>query len=115
MNTNLRLLLTVTLFAGLITHPAFADKPPGTNTLGAVVAEAPTPLNHQGPPALAPAKTVKAKTSSHKTVAKKPAVKKAPATLPNISVPLKPGPATVTAKRVNIRGRPPPAAKSSAA
>jgi len=96
MNTKLPLVLTVTIFAGLLALPAFAANQPGTNALGAVVAEAPTP---------APAKTTKAKTSSHKTAAKKAAVKKAPANIPNISVPLKPGAATVSAKRVNVRGQ----------
>ncbi|MCX6895810.1 MAG: SH3 domain-containing protein [Verrucomicrobia bacterium] len=104
MKTNLRLVLTVTLFSGLLARPALADKPPGTNALGVVVAEAPAAIA----PAPAPAKTTKAtkaKTSSHKTAAKKAVVKKAPANIPNISVPLKPGAATVSAKRVNVRGQ----------
>ena len=101
MNTKLPLLLTVTIFTGLLAQPALAANQPGTNALGAVVAEAPAAVA----PAPAPAKTAKAKTSSHKTAAKKAVVKKASANIPNISVPLKPGAATVSAKRVNVRGQ----------
>lgn len=96
MKTNLRLVLTVTLFAGLVARPAFAANQPGTNALGAVVAE---------PPALTAPAPAKKKVAAPKHVAKATVAKKAPATLANISVPLKPGAATVSAKRVNIRGQ----------
>ena len=106
MKTNHRWFLTVTIFAGLIARPALADKPPGTNTLGAVAAAPPAPI--YAAPAAAPAvKTpapAKKKTAAAKKTVKAKPVKKA--VVPTgFSVPLKPGPATVAANRVNIRGQ----------
>ena len=112
MKTKLRLVLTVTLFAGLAVRPALADKPPGTNALGAVVAAPPAPMavpdaGLAAPVAVVkPAKTVKPKTKAvTQKATPKSAAKKAPANIPTFSVPLKPGAATVSAKRVNIRGQ----------
>ena len=97
MKTNLRLVLTVTLFAGLVVRPALADKQPSTNALGAIVV-APPALAEPAAPATKPAKKKVAATKTR-------VARKAPANIPNISVPLKPGAATVAAKRVNIRGQ----------
>lgn len=101
MKTNLRLVLTVTLFAGLAVRPALADKQPGTNALGAIIV-APPAIAEPAAPATKPAKK---KIAAAKHSVKTHVAKKAPANIPNISVPLKPGAATVAAKRVNIRGQ----------
>ena len=111
MKTNHRLILAVTIFAGLLARPALADKPPGTNALGGIVAEPPAA---SAAPAPAPAPAVKTtkpaakkKITSTKKVlkAKSTAVKKKAVTPTGYSVPLTPGAATVSAKRVNIRGQ----------
>jgi uncharacterized protein YgiM (DUF1202 family) len=111
MKTNHRMIFAVTIFAGLLARPALADKPPGTNALGGIVAEPPAAIVA---PAPAPAPVVKTtkpsakkKITSTKKVlkAKSAAVKKKAVTPTGFSVPLTPGAATVSAKRVNIRGQ----------
>lgn len=108
MNTNHRWFLTVTIFVGLIARPALADKLPGTNTLGAVVAAPPAVVAvapaTTNAPAVKATKSAKKKVAGAKHAVKAKAVKKT--FIPTgFSVPLKPGPATVAASRVNIRGQ----------
>ena len=113
MKTNHRLILAVTILAGLLARPALADRPPGTNALGTIVAEPPAAIAAPAP-VVAPVPTVKAvkpvtkkKTTITKKVvkAKSAAVNKKAITPTGYSVPLTPGAATVGAKRVNIRGQ----------
>jgi uncharacterized protein YgiM (DUF1202 family) len=107
MKTNHRWILTATLFAGLVARPALADKQLDTNAPAIIppsttIAPAPAPdIMATNTPA--PSKPAKKHTKKHITKAKT-AHKKAAA--PEISVPLTPGPATVSARHVNVRGKP---------
>jgi len=118
MRTNHRWILTATLFAGLIARPVLADKqldpnapaivPPSTAPADATAPAAPMDAPATVSPATtnAPAAKSSKKHKKHAPAKKaaKPAHKKLNAA--EISVPLVPGPATVSARHVNVRGKP---------
>ena len=118
MKTNPWLFLTVTLFAGLLVRTAQADQRANTNLppllpppgaimdASAVAPAAPAPMMivDPAPPAkkaVVKKKSTKPATKSAKAHVSKPAAPK----LFEVSVPLKPGPATVAATRVNVRAQ----------